>query len=227
MSAWKVLPHGDLVQVGPDVWQVSGTMDLPIPRNMAVVRLPDGGLVLHSVVAMDEARQAELEALGPIAAMIAPSFYHRLDIAQYKARYPKAAVIAPARVRSKVEEVVKVDATCEDFLPGLGIGCRAVGGLAEMQYDVPGGTVIVCDALGHGATNPGFGGWVASFLGPPGAKLGIPRIVKWRQCEDYEAFKRWLGDLAAREDVTRLMMAHGDVVSQDVRAELKNAAARL
>jgi hypothetical protein len=51
--------------------------------------------------------------------------------------------------------------------------------------------------------------------------------VKWRQCTDYDAFKAWAGELAGREDVTRLMMAHGDVVSQDVRGELKNAAARL
>ena len=60
-----VLPHGELTSLAEGLWQVTGSLkNQPLPRNMVVWRMPDGGLLLHSVVALDDAGMHALEALG-------------------------------------------------------------------------------------------------------------------------------------------------------------------
>ena len=67
-ESWEshVLPHGDLTELAPGLWQVSGRLPRGnMPRNMAVYRLPNtGGLLVHSGIALDDRRLKQLEALG-------------------------------------------------------------------------------------------------------------------------------------------------------------------
>jgi hypothetical protein len=105
-------------------WVRSAQAGMPLPRNMAVYRLPSGDLVLRSVVCLDAARMAALEALGTPKYMIVPNEGHRTDAPRYKQRYPAIKVLAPAGSRAKIEEVIPVEALCEDVLPGLGIVCH-------------------------------------------------------------------------------------------------------
>src|SRR5687768_14893240 len=101
-TAWEVHPHGPLREVAPGLWEVTGDVPgLPLKRNMTVVRLSDPGssdgrLLLHSVIAMDDARMAELEALGKPSVLVVPNGAHRIDIARYHARYPDAKIVCPA-----------------------------------------------------------------------------------------------------------------------------------
>src|ERR1041384_609511 len=109
-SSWKVLKHGPLESLSDNLWRVKGALPgMSLERVMTVVRRGDGSLLLHSPIALDEARQAELEALGPIVALVAPTGGHRLDAPAYKARYPRALVFCPPQAKPRVEEVVKVD----------------------------------------------------------------------------------------------------------------------
>jgi len=50
----EILPHGLPKQIAPELWQVRGSLPIPLSRNMTVVRMHDGGLLLHSVIAMNE-----------------------------------------------------------------------------------------------------------------------------------------------------------------------------
>jgi hypothetical protein len=50
----EILPHGLPKRIAPDLWQVRGSLPIPLSRNMTVVRMHDGGLFLHSVIAMNE-----------------------------------------------------------------------------------------------------------------------------------------------------------------------------
>lgn len=43
MTDWKthVQPHGEMIQIGAGLWQVTGTLKRsPLPRNMVVWRTP-------------------------------------------------------------------------------------------------------------------------------------------------------------------------------------------
>jgi hypothetical protein len=49
---------------------------IPLWHRMAVMRLTKGGLVVHSPTRLDLASQEEFQKLGPIVAIIAPSWWH-------------------------------------------------------------------------------------------------------------------------------------------------------
>jgi len=62
--------------------------------RMTVVRLSDGGLFVHSPVALDSETRREVDALGEVRAVVAPSLFHHLSVGQWMAAYPKAVFSA-------------------------------------------------------------------------------------------------------------------------------------
>jgi hypothetical protein len=73
---------------------------LPLWHRMTVIRLTNGGLVVHSPTRLDIASQEEFQKLGPILAIIAPSWWHDLYLQQYLNAYPDARLYgAPTLVR--------------------------------------------------------------------------------------------------------------------------------
>jgi hypothetical protein len=230
----KILPHGDLEELAPGLWSVSGALPFPLKRNMTVYRLRDGGLLLHSGVALDDAGLAKLEALGAPAVLIVPSTGHRLDARFFKARYPGLRVLCPAAARAKVEQVVPVDATCEEALPGLGVRLHEMdgykGGELAYQVDIPGGkALMLCDALANADHPPGLGGKVMAALagGIKGRRLGVPRIVRLMLIGDRAAGRATITRLATIDGLRLITVAHGRPVSGACAEALHEAAATL
>lgn len=229
-----VLPHGPLVPLADDLWQITGSLpNMALPRNMAVWRHPSGDLWLHSVVAVDDATLAAVTALGRPRWIVVPSALHRLDAAWYAERFPDAAVLAPAAAQEAVAQKVKVDATCEAVLPDLGVGVIVPDGLkpAELMYRLPlasgGAALVVNDALFH-LIEPisGFGGFMLRLVGSWGY-FGLTRIGRWAMLADATAFAAHLRRLADDADLRCVLVAHGAPVTEDVPGMLRSAAARL
>ena len=216
-----------------NVWSVEGTISgMPLKRHMVVARLPDGRLLLHSVVAMNDAEMAMLDGLGDVAFIVAPGPGHRIDVARYHARYPKAQVLAPAASRAKITEKCPVDSTCEDALAAVpGVRALPIPGLpVELAYEIETGAgkvIVLNDVLGHGAAAPGLGGWVFGLLGTPEGKLGLPRIVRFVQVKDRAGVRTFVGGLAQRDDVVAVTLSHGSAVTGEVRGQLREATSRV
>ncbi len=93
--------------VTPDVWIVDGPeirMDygpitMPFPTRSTVVRLSDGRLWVHSPTQLTEPLALAIEALGPVAFLIAPNSIHWWWVNEWKARWPDALCFAAPRVR--------------------------------------------------------------------------------------------------------------------------------
>jgi hypothetical protein len=51
---------------------------IPLWHRMTVIRLINGGLVVHSPTRLDSASQEGFQKMGPILAIIAPSWWHDL-----------------------------------------------------------------------------------------------------------------------------------------------------
>jgi hypothetical protein len=233
MAEHKIFPHGMPEQLSDGVWWVRGTQDFPLHRNMIVVRLPTGELLLHSVVALDEAGMKALEALGKPTYAIVPHSAHMRDIRFYKERYPDLKVLAPAVHREAVEKRVPVTGTVEDVLPQFGFKLHEVPATRtpEYFYEFPlraGGRMAMgCDALGSAnmvdTSKPMSG--LMKLTGPRGNKLGVSRIYRLAMAKDLAALKQFAGRLADIPDLRILTVSHGDPVTHDPASALREAAA--
>ncbi len=238
-DAWdaSVGKHGNLAEVAPGLrWVWAPCPGVPVTRNMSVWKLPDGGLLVHSAICLDEARMATLEALGEVRFILVPNEGHRIDVKRWKKRYPKASVIAPKNARAKIEQVVAVDATCEETLPALGIRIHSPDGMKdgyELVYEVDlaggGKALIVNDVLVGPHPHPptGFGGMMSKLLGPPGGLFGQARIVRTFFGKDRAAFRGFVQRLAEIPDLRAIVTSHGGPITEDPARELSAALPRL
>ncbi len=84
------LPHGELTEVLPDIFFVTGTIRMAplvsFSRNMTVVREGER-LVLIGSVRLDDAGLAALDALGKVTDVIRLAGFHGMDDPFYKDRY--------------------------------------------------------------------------------------------------------------------------------------------
>lgn len=93
-------------QLADDLWTVEGPVigyryagvELPCPTRMTVVRLPGGGLWLHSPIALHETVLGALKGLGDVAALVSPNSFHHTHIAEWAALHQHAEVFAPPRM---------------------------------------------------------------------------------------------------------------------------------
>lgn len=84
--------------MAPEVWIADGPeirmdylgLKLPFPTRMTVVRLPGGGLWLHSPTRPSEPLLRQVEALGPVRFLIAPNGLHYWWLPEWQARFPAA-----------------------------------------------------------------------------------------------------------------------------------------
>lgn len=116
-DSWEghIPKNASLRRVQPGVLVATSDMyGLATLRRMICLRLPSGGLLVFSPMCLPESLMREVESEGPIEFIVAPCAMHRLDTSLYKTRYPNAAVLAPAKARTSVEQRCKVDSTLED-----------------------------------------------------------------------------------------------------------------
>ncbi len=227
---WTVLPHGNLTRVNERIVTVVGDLKMPLlhlPRRMTVVGLNSGGLAIFSAIALREPDMAELEALGRPAYLIVPSERHRLDAPGYAQRYPNIIVVAPRAGAEKIRDVVRVDTSTPDFVDPT-VRYVEIAGDSALEVEAEDGlTIVVNDLIGDIHGERGLGGWLLRAMGFAGEEAHVPGPVKLalgkRKGEVAQQFRRW----AAREDLRRIIVSHGDTIMADPRGVLRTLAASL
>jgi len=76
-------------------------LGLHVGTRMTVVRLPSGGLWVHSPIALTAALEDELRTLGPVAHIVAPNLYHHLYAGPMLETFDEARLHARPKLRTK------------------------------------------------------------------------------------------------------------------------------
>ena len=84
-----------LRNVARDLWVAERPFKLPFVRveigtRMTIIRLVEGGLLLHSPVKFDAELRRSIDRLGETRLIVAPNRLHHLFIGDYIAAYPEA-----------------------------------------------------------------------------------------------------------------------------------------
>ena len=95
-----------LKRIADDVWahekDIALAGGMRMPCRSTILRLPDGRLVVHSPLAIDDATAKELDAIGDVRFLVAPNCVHWMFLKAAKERYPKARVFGSPGLAKKL-----------------------------------------------------------------------------------------------------------------------------
>lgn len=218
--------------IATDLWTLDADLRLPggftLPVRTTVVRLPDGGLWIHSPVRLSDADAQAIEALGPVRHLVAPSLLHHLFLGEAAARWPDATTWgAPGLARKRPD--LRIDHTLTDGAPPWGDALDAVHvagapGIAETVFlHRPTRSLICTDLVFHVRTTASWlTPWVLRLTGTWG-RLAQSRAW-WFAIRDRAAAAAAADRLLAW-DFDRVIMAHGEVIDTDAKTRLTRALA--
>lgn len=234
-DAWNILEHGPIEKLTERLWRVEGAIPgMTLRRVMTVAKRENGGLVIHSAIALRPTELAELEAWGKPEVLVVPGGFHRLDAPAFKKRYPELKVFAPLGSRRKVEEALPVDAVYEDFPKDGVVELRTVPGTAGREglmlvRSEAGVSVVLNDVVMNMDRKRDLLGYLFTTLlgSAPGPR--VSRLSKLVLVSDRQAFRAELERLAALPDLAHLIVSHEKVARgrAEASAALERAASYL
>jgi Domain of unknown function (DUF4336) len=219
----------ELIQHAEGLWTVPVPhrfLGLHLGTRMTIVRLPGGGLWLHSVVAVDDLLADEIQANGTVEHIVMPNLYHHVYVTDAIQRWPAARVHAPAAMRRKRPEVrIDVDlseAPDPDWGGGL-IPVHIDGSILDETVFVhrPTRTLVCADLVENFDTSPDA--LTRLYLTAAGlrGRVGFSRFFR-PVYRDRRATRRSLERLLAL-DFDRVSLAHGRVLDQGGPAAVREA----
>lgn len=211
-----------LTPIADEVWGAEDDLFMPgglhFRVRMTVIRLPDGGLWLHSPIAIDDELADALAALGPVKHLVAPNALHHLYFGDAQARYPDAICWAAPTLAAKRSDLRFERTLGEDPPPWAeAIEQRFVEGVPWMSETVflhrPSGTLLVTD-LFFNIQRPAnrrsrFFFWLLGVLGRPKQSPLVRMQIKDKAAaaDSARGILQW--------SFARAVPAHGPVVEQD------------
>ena len=197
--------------------------------RMTVVRLSDGGLFIHSAVALDDELRGAVDALGEVRAVVAPSVFHHLHVGPWMQAYPSAIFAACPGLEWKRTDLAFTCVMADEPHPAWAHDLSQVYFSARRENEVVffharSRTMICSDALlnlarhRHPSTR-----LVARIMGNRGPGLGWPERLMIR---DRGLARRQVERILAW-DIDKIVLAHGDLVERDGRDVVRRAYAWL
>ena len=185
-----------------------------LPVRMTVIRLADGGVWLHSPIAIDHAAAAAIAAIGPVRHIVAPSLLHHLFAAAACERWPGAALHAPVSLARK-RPTLKIDAPLAEDSRWSELAIVAIAGAPKIDEHVfvhrASGTLIVTDLLFNVHEVAGLMSPLILRMVGAWKRLAQSRI--WRSAVKDRAAARASVERLMRLDFDRLVPAHGAVIA--------------
>lgn len=218
-----------LQHLDQNIWLFERTVrfaGIPLPHTMTIIRLPTGGLFVHSPTKLDSSTVSQLASLGDIDSIVWPSWWHDMYLREYAEAYPQARLFgAPILVKwhRQMSRIRSLDANA-----------RVSPDLEQLYVDrmwlfldefvflhQPSRSVIVADlAFNLDERSDWFTKWSFGAVGAyPGCNIPwfyrlAPRDRRYLRAK-IERILDW--------DFNRLIVGHGGVVPTRGKEALRNA----
>jgi hypothetical protein len=214
---------------GPEVSYRLWGLTLPCPTRMTIVRLPDGGLWVHSPVACKPDLIAAVTALGPVAAIIAPNVFHYTHLADWTRAFPQARVFGLPGLAPKVPGIAftSLDQPLTARWAGsIDSNVVALGGFAEVVFlHRASRTLIVTDLMQNFEADR-----IRNLLVRTGMRLGgatgpngRPSIeIRLAALAHRNALREGVRQMLAWEP-SGIILSHGACYRTDAATEIKRA----
>lgn len=203
------------------------------PTRMAILKDPDGGLLIWSPVALTDVLRIGIDGLGEVRALVAPNTLHHVFLGDWQAAYPDARTFAAPGLREKRSDL-RMDADLQngphegwgDALEVVVItGNRLV--TEAVLFHRKSRTVLFVDLLQNFPAGwfTGWRGLVARLDLMVGDAPKVPR--KFRVAMRDRAAARAALDRILAWPAEHVLMAHGDPIREQGRRRIEEAFAWL
>ena len=196
-----------------------------LPLRSTVIKTPKG-VVIISPIRFTEKQLKEIEALGPVTDLVAPSLLHHLYLAKTSARFKNATIWGPEGCKEKLPEIKWNKIFGQDaWTHAEDIDFLILKGMPKLSevvfFDKTTRSLIVTDLL-FNLTHPK--GWAAPImLRIVGTykKFGVSRltmsVIKNRAAfaSSAKSVLNWNFD--------QIIMAHGNIVTSDGKSKFIKA----
>jgi len=218
----------DLQPFADDLWTVDRPQrfwGIECGTRTTVVRLSSGGLFVHCPAALDPGLGREVDALGAVEAIVAPSLFHHLYVGEWMRAYPSAQVWCCPGLERKRSDLawtgVLGDNPVDAWKADLGQASLTARFENEIVFFHEKSRTLVCaDALLNLSRHPSRLTRLTAFvMGNSAPGKGWPERIAVR---DYRLARRQV-DRIAEWDIDRITLAHGEQVHRDGRAALLEA----
>ncbi len=195
--------------------------------RMTVVRLPEGGLFVHSPVALDAKTRAEVDALGDVRAVVAPSLFHHLHVGAWMEAYPKAIFAGCQGLDWKRPDLAFTCILGDTPHPSWAGQIEQVYFSSRREnevvfFDARSQTMICADALLNLSVHPSATTkLVAKFMGNDAPGTGYLEKVMVR---DRQVARRQLDRILAWNP-ERIILSHGGLVHENGAEVIRHAYA--
>ncbi|HUO04745.1 MAG TPA: DUF4336 domain-containing protein [Candidatus Binataceae bacterium] len=208
--------------------------------RMTIVRLPNGGLFLHSPTKLDDETKTALTALGEVRDVVAPSRAHHLFVGDYAKAFPGAKLHAAPGIAGEINDIrawlgarrdLKFDSILSDEPHPDWAGAidqhffRGASFLNEIVFFHPSSrTVMFTDLVFNIPADYEAANWFLKLRGTPGhfgPDAFIRLLIRDRAAaaKSVERTLRW--------DFDRVIVTHGDILESGGHAKIAEAFAYL
>jgi hypothetical protein len=220
--------YDDLVEITPEIYCLDGNwMETPFRRRMTILRLKNGGLVIHSAIQLKDDDYSKIDALGRVEYIVVPNSYHNSDARFFAARYPNAKVFVPKGAAESVRKNCPVHGILpEAWTPKLReeIGCQefdGTRGLSENVFFHRGSKTLLVTDLVFNMQNEVSGALKVFFkLNRIYKRFGPSRIFRYGfvnqpkvAAESFHEMMHW--------DFDRVIMNHGEILNTGGKEALR------
>jgi len=222
--------HDDLWVCRVPYW----AMGMPLGRQIVVVRLPAGGLWIHSPVPMTPELRRELAALGDVRHVVGPNRWHDECLREFQAEQP-AALFHAAPGLAAQRRAVRFGAELSDRAHPDWSGVleqhlvRGMPRMNEVVFFHPASrSLILADlAFNFGPGAPAGPGWFAGLMRLYGVwgRFGPTPLEKWMM-QDKAAVRSSI-DRILEWDFDRVIVGHGHNVNTGGKRVFREAYAFL
>lgn len=203
--------------------------------RMTLIRLASGRVIVHSPGPLDEPLKRAIEAVGPVGWIVAPGTFHHLHVAAAAAAFPEAQVLICPGVEKK-QPRLRYDAMLGETPPDDWAGEIALQPVTANRIirevvflHRPSRTLIVTDLIELIGDNTPDVDWVLKFWWKaltfmwnkprPAPEYTMGWSDKQKAAAQLSAILDW--------DFDRIVLAHGDLVTQNAKAVAREAWARV
>lgn len=203
----------------------SKMLGVSLGARSTIVRLADGGLWVHSPIGLSAELRAEVDALGPVRCIVAPTKVHTAYTEAWAVSYPEAKVFvspdwkkalpAPPQVLVEAEDALWRGVLRQVLLRGSAL-------VDEVEFFHPRSrTLIVCDLIFNlPPARPALDKLAGRVLGMP--ESPAPSRTFRMTIADREALRASL-QRVLEWDFERIILSHGGIIESDGRKVLRDA----